>query len=201
MSRLDKEPRKVREDLGNATLGPGYSPTTIGLVSASIFFRTPKRVSVDEHHPSKILLYLLQVISKQVPGSADLVKKLFESQHGDGQPLPSTIRRTLSAVLLKTQRACILIDAIDECAAMYLSGVLHEFQLLQDNTRIGLVITDSMDVTRKDLKDKFENAKFRVIEADPEDLGKYLRNRCPRDWNARLIEDVISGISKAANGM
>jgi hypothetical protein len=58
-----------------------------------------------------------------------------------------------------------------------------------------------MDVTRKDLKDKFENAKFRVIEADPEDLGKYLRNRCPRDWNARLIEDVISGISKAANGM
>jgi hypothetical protein len=170
------------------------------LVTAAVYFST-KRVSTDEHAPTKVLLCLLQEVCKQIPSSIETVKRLYERSLTNGIPEADSVRRALGTVLKGAERTCIFIDALEECARTHLEDLLFQLGTLQRETRIGIVLTVVLDVNRRLLEQHFQNRTFHNMSADPRDVKAYIRRRLGNITDERFLENLASGVSTAANGM
>lgn len=170
------------------------------LITAAVYFST-KRVSTDEHAPTKVLMCLLQEVCKQIPNSIEIVKKLYQRSLSNGIPDADSVRRALRTVLKDAERTCIFIDALEECAGTHLEDLLFQLGSLQRETGIGIVLTVVLDVNRRLLERHFQNRTFHKMSANRQDVEAYIRKRLTNISDESFLEKVSSGISIAANGM
>lgn len=184
--------------------------TKANVVVASVFFdakpiSTGSNDSLSEHAPHKVLMYLVQQFLDKIEDSEEDVEKLCQRCENMA-PTLAHIRDTLISMLQKVERACIFIDALDECLQEHLQGLLPTLKCIQDKAKIGLVFSDRVGISR--WRSHFPHAKTFQLSADPKDVSAYLEKRCIhlkdlQDWwnDGRLQNEVTSVISKASGGM
>jgi GTPase SAR1 family protein len=171
------------------------------VVTAALCIRDTRDLGF-ERVISSALLYLLQVICKQVPDSMEAVKTLHQKVPAGRLPPASVITTAIQHVLTRVERTCIFIDSgADEFYDF--SDLLAQLKLLQQKTNIGIVFTSDGDLDNFILEKHFRNLKFHTltISANSEDIAAYLRKRFARKMDKGLVDSLASGISEAANGM
>jgi len=138
------------------------------VVIASIFFRCN-----EKQVPEKVLmLFLAQLVRKTTPRGIDHAVKMF-SKHNNTMPPLESITETIVDVLKETPRACIFVDAIDECDPEVLSVVLQNVKLAQSRTNTGVVLSTQSSY-RSTWEKHFPGAEPMEVRGHPNDIGKFL---------------------------
>lgn len=176
------------------------------VVVASVFFNGSEQ---EKHDAAQILMWVLQSLVQQIPNSMRHVKDLYEKSRNAG-PSAENIAAGIISVLERGNPACIFLDALDECFKPSLQPILRQLKVIQDATKVGLVMTDRLDTSK--WQNIFDESCGRILSADERDVRDYLKacldqlsstNPGRYTWakGESHRTDVISVITKSSGGM
>ncbi|KAK8043704.1 hypothetical protein PG993_006134 [Apiospora rasikravindrae] len=117
-------------------------------VTASIFYRYEDRASDGNetdnqptHDVAKILMSIFEQLIDQIDGGLRIAEDLRQRMLGN-RPSPTDVSEAIITMLHKAPRACIFLDAVDECTPTHLVGMIGVLQHIQKETQIGIVMSD-----------------------------------------------------------
>lgn len=114
------------------------------------------------------------------------------------------IRKFVQSLLSPTRVAYIVIDALDECAADHREFILSFVRELRMNRNVRILITSRPHV--QDINDCLQMERKVLIEADSEDLSKYISHRLhdlklKDKVDSSLPQKIIEKLVEGAGGM
>ena len=158
---------------------------------------------------SKVMMRLLENFVSQVPSALSQVRQLYRNNWARC-PDPSDTSDAIVKVLGEVEQACVILDGVDlghenECRED-LSMTLELLKSIQDQTKLGLVLTDRLK-ERPLWTEHFDNLVCIEIEpAESNEIKEYVKARSlgsAMRWkrNAKFSETVQIQIAKASGGM
>lgn len=114
------------------------------------------------------------------------------------------MRKFILSLVASARVAYIVIDALDECVADHRERILNFLQELKANHKIRILTTSRQHV--QDINDGLKTEGKVLIEADSEDLSKYISHRL-RDPKLRdkvdnsLSQKIAKKLLETAGGM
>jgi hypothetical protein len=179
------------------------------IVTGHIFFSTQHKFKIEAQ---SILMHLLGTFYNGASHILDELEQLHASTPKAATsmiPDSPNIREivgTLITILERVDKACIFIDALDECTDKdQLHEVLLAIEEVQAKTGVGLVMTDrsgGSPLWRKVYQGN-ENCVVRKIEADKLDIEAFIRSSFRKRFNTDpdTVTKAVNVITHASDGM
>lgn len=161
-------------------------------VIASVFFRADVQISENpDQYPFRVLMLLLHQFVKCIPGRIDHVRSLYE-KHPNSMPPAKAIADTMIRVLNGDVKACIFLDALDECYPPYLADLMEQIERVQRRTMIGLFMTDRIEASVRTSPSRKSTVEpiTKTLRSMKSDMTQYLDNRMEKLEGSRLYKWV-----------
>jgi hypothetical protein len=161
----------------------------------------------DQHQPTKIMMSLLLQLIKQIPDAHEVGAHLHKRELTGSNPDFTDIVDAIIKIVARTKAACIIIDALDECAEGIkgdIARTLVEIKRIQAETAVGVVFSQRLTGT----DDKplgawaiFKDASRFILEAEATTIRYYVQLRLKpfaytynwenKDIVSKKIENVV----------
>ncbi|KAK6506061.1 hypothetical protein TWF506_010985 [Arthrobotrys conoides] len=183
----------------DSLIGEYHKDTTVGIAYLYCSFHRQDEQRVDD-----LLINLLKQLARGRQGSPEIVKSLYHKHKEQRtRPLFSGISEALRSVVKLYSRAFIVIDALDETNSGCRGKLLSEVFSLAKECGASFLVTSR---PIPDITDKFEGSMSVAIEAQEQDVRRYLDGRIPElpsfvQDNQDLQEEIKACITKSVQGM
>jgi hypothetical protein len=150
------------------------------LVPAAVLFSAEKK---EEQTSTKTLGCLLVQLVQQIPEAISHVHELKRTSNETGtDPSASDLEDTI-IITIKGRRACLFLDALDECSVDFLEQLLPHIKRIQDQTDVGIVFTDRSNQSKQTWKQWFPSAIKIQMWAENGDIDAYAEMRLTKMAN------------------
>lgn len=151
------------------------------VVVASVFLDSGNTAN---HLPEGILTLLLEQFVEKIPGSMVHVRTLIQ-QNQNSKPSAEAIANTIIMILRKTPRACIFVDALDECNSLHITQILRQIARVQRQSNAGVVMSQRGGTVK--WQAHFDDQRIGTLNTvpDKDDITRYLE----KQLSSSLLED------------